>query len=533
MVPAAGSEKTANNRHHSSPQLRTTATIDAPANPPSTPKQQQPQKNRHKIRKTGAAADKEQPSSWLSAAKQLVKQSTAKLRGNNKDSQRHFPGDLSPDAAGKSAGESATDSGNGGKSGRKGGFSGTSSVPHTSWTSPTNGTDILTHPIALIKCSNQTRCIQPKLQLQRTYDAYMCKHIGQGVRWFFLVKEGLLLHPNIRLTSNPQDAEVVVFLPVSAPWEQSECNKPEFKEKTIILDEGDYPQLFERPGPKDWLLYFKRSYVRRQNGAFQGYMEYLNNPAILPMTYPVAEAYVRPTFNMMRGRDLDIVCTLRGSSTFDPTRQRVRQWVGEYAKARGVTRFVAGQVNYLSRTVVSTDYLGQMFRAKIIVTSNPSDWEGDFRLMEAFASGALIFVDRMYVPRPSPLLHGKHVVYYDNHNKTDFFEKLDFYRNKQEASRRVAVAGYLHAMKYHRAPNFIDFVFRTLETKKAILSYLGGGSGGGGRGVAIPVDLGAVLSRLRASGRQPLYTETGYHTRQQALDMHRGGANTESIMRPR
>jgi hypothetical protein len=33
-------------------------------------------------------------------------------------------------------------------------------------------------------------------------------------------------------------------------------------------------------------------------------------------------------------------------------------------------------VNGESRTVVSTGYLGQMFKAKIIVTSNPSDWEG-------------------------------------------------------------------------------------------------------------------------------------------------------------
>lgn len=34
------------------------------------------------------------------------------------------------------------------------------------------------------------------------------------------------------------------------------------------------------------------------------------------------------------------------------------------------------KVNYASRTEVSTDYLTQMFRARVIVTSNPSDWEG-------------------------------------------------------------------------------------------------------------------------------------------------------------
>jgi hypothetical protein len=36
----------------------------------------------------------------------------------------------------------------------------------------------------------------------------------------------------------------------------------------------------------------------------------------------------------------------------------------------------------------------------------------DFRLMEAIASGALILVDRMFVPRWDPLIEGKHIVYY-------------------------------------------------------------------------------------------------------------------------
>ena len=107
-----------------------------------------------------------------------------------------------------------------------------------------------------------------------------------------------------------------------------------------------------------------------------------------------------------------------------------------------------------------------MNRAKIIVTSNPSNWEGDFRLMEAFASGALIFVDDMYVPRPHPFIHDRHIVYYDNNNKTDVFDKLDYYRKNIEHARRIAVNGYLHAMKYHRATSFIDYVFRTIECKK-------------------------------------------------------------------
>jgi hypothetical protein len=64
------------------------------------------------------------------------------------------------------------------------------------------------------------------------------------------------------------------------------------------------------------------------------------------------------------------------------------------------------------RTVVSKQYLGDMYRAKIVVTVNPSGWEGDFRFMEAMATGALVLIDYMYVPRPYPLITDKHVVYY-------------------------------------------------------------------------------------------------------------------------
>lgn len=51
-------------------------------------------------------------------------------------------------------------------------------------------------------------------------------------------------------------------------------------------------------------------------------------------------------------------------------------------------------------------------------------------------------------------------LFVDNNNKTDIFEKLDYYRKNLEISRRVAVSGYLHAMKYHRAANLMDYVFR-------------------------------------------------------------------------
>jgi len=222
-------------------------------------------------------------------------------------------------------------------------------------------------------------------------------------------------------------------------------------------------------------------------------MDYIQKPTVLPMTYPIAEAYVRNMFALMKERDIEITTTLRGSKA-DPCRLRVRQWVEDYCRARGVKEFVAGEVNHQSRTVVSTGYLSQMYRSRIVVTSNPSGWEGDFRFMEAIASGALIFVDQMYVPRPYPLVADQHVIYYDNNNKTDIFEKLDFYRKNTERARRVAVGGYLHSMKFHRAACLMDYIFRTIHVKQ-------------------------VLERQGPEAAKSLqYTATGFHMRQRALE---------------
>jgi hypothetical protein len=81
------------------------------------------------------------------------------------------------------------------------------------------------------------------------------------------------------------------------------------------------------------------------------------------------------------------------------------------------------------------------------------------------STGALIFVDPLFVPHPFPLVHKEHVIYFSNLNRTDLFEKLDYYRSHPEEARRIAINGYLHAMKYHRTINLIDYILRTAHVK--------------------------------------------------------------------
>lgn len=106
-----------------------------------------------------------------------------------------------------------------------------------------------------------------------------------------------------------------------------------------------------------------------------------------------------------------------------------------------------------------------MRRAKVVVTCNPTGWEGDFRLFEALSSGALVMVDRMGTPYHHPLIDGEHIVYYDHTNKTDVLEKLHHCLTHPHWARKVGVKGYAHVLRHHRAVSMVDYILRTAHAK--------------------------------------------------------------------
>ena len=126
--------------------------------------------------------------------------------------------------------------------------------------------------------------------------------------------------------------------------------------------------------------------------------------------------------------------------------------------------------------------------------------------MEAMASGALVFVDRMFIPRPHPLLDHVHVVYYDNNNCTSLWTQLDAYLADPERMVRVAAAGYLHAMTHHRAACLVDFVLRSVHTLQLTSPTSPSEESGNG----------AVDKNKQLPSRKYVYT--GFQMRQLALD---------------
>ena len=211
--------------------------------------------------------------------------------------------------------------------------------------------------LALLQCPKQAKCIVPQLQLKIKLKIYLCRHpTNSGIRFYFLTREGLKLHPNIEIITDVVDinqADFILYLPGSAPWHLTECTNMSYIHKLIVLDEFDghtpfYPRQTALEMKRDYgkkmiwyFMYFKRSFVARKDGRFLRY-PMLELPDVYPLTYSISDSYVQEKFNHVR--EVDILCTLRGSALMT-TRQRVQDWIAEYATHRNISNVITSEVS--------------------------------------------------------------------------------------------------------------------------------------------------------------------------------------------
>jgi hypothetical protein len=104
------------------------------------------------------------------------------------------------------------------------------------------------------------------------------------------------------------------------------------------------------------------------------------------------------------------------------------------------------------------EYFRLLRRSRMVVTCNPSKWE-------AFANGALIFVDKMYTPMTHPLVDGKHCIIYEASDSglKRLEEQILYFQKNTAHAEAIAKEGFDFTMKYHRASSRVDEILDVIE----------------------------------------------------------------------
>jgi hypothetical protein len=97
-------------------------------------------------------------------------------------------------------------------------------------------------------------------------------------------------------------------------------------------------------------------------------------------------------------------------------------------------------------------YISILKRAKIVFTAYPDNHDGDSRTWEAFSSGGLVCMDATAIPSPHPFVNNEHCIIYDARKRDSIkeaIEKAKYYLNHEPERKKLALAGYKHAVTHH------------------------------------------------------------------------------------
>ncbi len=211
-----------------------------------------------------------------------------------------------------------------------------------------------------------------------------------------LLLPGFEKFKNIELVKDGDSAHLVVNIWVGMDLVYPPIINPRWKHKTIMLDYSDFPFInFVGEYP----VYFKRSQIWEGKVKF----DYLSLNGVHPLFYCVKETNRVTGFDFLpeHPKRFDIVCHL-DTGPGKGKRERVANFVRSFHNL-GYKVHVGKSSDYVNphiRKDVENEYFQQMRSSKIIVTSNPNFWEGDFRLFEAITSGAVVFCDNMFNKPP-------------------------------------------------------------------------------------------------------------------------------------
>lgn len=278
-------------------------------------------------------------------------------------------------------------------------------------------------------------------------------------REYRLIKQGVENNPRIELVDS-EDKSDFVFLFYTALGREAQIIRGFLPEKTIFIDYDDRPH---RVFSGSCLAYFKRSWVERVKEGGYTTKRPLQRPAnFYPLMLAIMDEFI---IDENIERDVVLSCTLR---PYGKHRNRIR--ILDFIKKiniqgkKQIGEFNHGTMNRFNDTDMR-EYFRLLKRSRIVVTCNPSKWEGDHRTWEAFANGPLVFVDRMYTPMTHPLIDGEHCIIYDTSDAglMKLEQKILYFLENPAQADAIAKAGFDFTMKYHRGSNRVDEILDVVE----------------------------------------------------------------------
>jgi spore maturation protein CgeB len=231
--------------------------------------------------------------------------------------------------------------------------------------------------------------------------------------------------------------------------------------KDVIIDYNDW---VDTRNVQEHLLhtvhtYFKRSIVDKKTMTLIPYTR-----EIIPISYAIRSDYLNYDKLQSDIPHVYDVCCLFNRSEYSTTANRhiANSIVDLYdgPKYVGLSDTYQQQTRYDN---VNEEYYKILKTSKIIVTANPPDWEGDFRLWEALLVGNLVLCDRMVIPHimKYPLINEQHLIFYDN--VYDILNIINYYIENEPLRAKIGASGREYVLKYHKFSNRLDDIIEHLQ----------------------------------------------------------------------
>jgi len=275
-----------------------------------------------------------------------------------------------------------------------------------------------------------------------------------------LIGQGLINNPRVKLVDSLEESDFTFLFYYRAKFSEyiDSLNLVLPPENTVVIDYHDNSHWFF---PCECFAYFKRSWVEKvDKGNYCTKKPVSHPPHYHPLALAILDEFI---IKENLERDIDLSCTIRRR------RHSNRIRLLEYLDGMNIQGNVQiGQLNKgnmkMFNDVRMRDYFKLMKRSRIVVTCNPTKWEGDHRTWEAFANEALVFVDKLYLPMTHPLIDGKHCIFYDlsDNGLMELEEKILYFMANQDEAEAIAKEGHEFTMKYHRTSNRIDEILEVI-----------------------------------------------------------------------